>query len=90
MGSRSEETEPGYWSVPREIRYRPQVCLGDLILLGQPVTVRCKARGQSRSFYEIAAPLPEVPWLKTRPNRRSPILPRATRTSSAPTAELLA
>src|SRR6516165_7017904 len=42
MGARSEEREAGYWAVPREIRDRPDKRLGDLILLGQPIAVRCE------------------------------------------------
>jgi DNA-directed RNA polymerase subunit RPC12/RpoP len=48
MGARSEEREAGYWAVPREIRDRPAKRLGDLILLGQPIAVRCEACGHQR------------------------------------------
>jgi hypothetical protein len=47
MGSRSAE-KAAYWSVPHQIRNRPVKRLGDLILLGQPITVRCGKCGHDK------------------------------------------
>jgi len=48
MGSSRYGEDALYWAIPAQIRQRPQKRLGDLVVLGQPVKIRCSKCAHQR------------------------------------------